>query len=321
MSQIQLLFATTGGGGPPAPDATRGLWGGGTTGSNSNVIDYIEFATGGAGTDFGDLTVVRRLIAAAASSTRGLWGGGFTTVNVNVIDYVTIASPGNATDFGDLSVTRRNLAGLSSSTRACFGGGIAATGSNVIDYVTIASPGNATDFGDLTVARWRLAAAASTTRGVFAGGTTNDAGDATGFQNVIDYITIASAGNATDFGDLTVSRREFSGGASATRAVFAGGSFWNGSAVVNSNVIDYITIASAGNAIDFGDLTAASNGSMTAASQVSALIAHGTAPDVFTVVTTVDKVTIASAGNATDYADLTVARNVGAACSNGHGGL
>jgi hypothetical protein len=38
-------------------------------------------------------------------------------------------------------------------------------------------------------------------RGVFSGGLS------TGFviSNVIDYITIATTGNATDFGDLTVS--------------------------------------------------------------------------------------------------------------------
>ena len=43
-------------------------------------------------------------------------------------------------------------------------------------------------------------------RGLFAGGTspTN--------SNVIDYINIASAGNATDFGDLTLARQTLRGG-------------------------------------------------------------------------------------------------------------
>ena len=40
-------------------------------------------------------------------------------------------------------------------------------------------------------------------RGVFAGG--NDA-IGSGFSNVIDYITIASTGNATDFGNLVAER-------------------------------------------------------------------------------------------------------------------
>jgi len=68
--------------------------------------------------------------------------------------------------------------------------------------------------------------------------------------NTIQYITTASTGNSTDFGDLTVARATYGGRASnQTRGVFAGG--YSGS---DSNVMDYITIASTGNALDFGDL-------------------------------------------------------------------
>ena len=66
---------------------------------------------------------------------------------------------------------------------------------------------------------------------------------------VIDYITIATDGNATYFGDLTEARTRSGGGSTKTRAVWGGG--LNPS---NSNVIDYVSIASAGNAQDFGDL-------------------------------------------------------------------
>ena len=41
-------------------------------------------------------------------------------------------------------------------------------------------------------------------RGVFGGGSTGVGSDTS--VNTIDYITIATTGNATDFGDLTVSR-------------------------------------------------------------------------------------------------------------------
>lgn len=64
--------------------------------------------------------------------------------------------------------------------------------------------------------------------------------------NVIDYITTATTGNATDFGDLTVSRGRLAATSSKdTYAVFIGG--------YNSNVIDYVTMASTGNASDWGD--------------------------------------------------------------------
>ena len=82
----------------------------------------------------------------------------------------------------------------------------------------------------------------NSTRGVFGGGQPN--------TNVIQYVTIQSTGNATDFGDLTTARFAPGSGCSSTRGVFAGGETPS-----QSNVIDYITIAATGNATDFGDLT------------------------------------------------------------------
>jgi len=72
-----------------------------------------------------------------------------------------------------------------------------------------------------------------------------------GTVNTLEYVTAASAGNTTDFGDLTVTRNATAGTSDGTRAVFGGGSS------NYSNVIDYITVASTGNASDFGDLTTA----------------------------------------------------------------
>jgi hypothetical protein len=69
-------------------------------------------------------------------------------------------------------------------------------------------------------------------------------------SNVIQYITIASTGNTTDFGDLpTSSNYSITGTSSPTRGLFMGG-FGSSQA----NVINYITIASIGDAADFGDL-------------------------------------------------------------------
>ena len=41
--------------------------------------------------------------------------------------------------------------------------------------------------------------------------------------NTIDYVTITSTGNATDFGDLTVGRQAVCAVSSETRMCFAGG--------------------------------------------------------------------------------------------------
>ena len=119
-----------------------------------------------------------------------------------------------------------------------------------MEYVTIQSKGNSIDFGDRTSTNsYQGAAASNTTRGIFAGGWT---ASPLNNNNIIDYITIASTGNAQDFGDLTDARHGGGGMTNATRAVFAG--LWNGAA---NNVIDYVTIVTTGNAVDFGDATTA----------------------------------------------------------------
>ena len=73
-----------------------------------------------------------------------------------------------------------------------------------------------------------------------------------GVVNVLEYVTSASTGNTTDFGDLSTTRDRVAGTSDNTRGVYGGGA---GSGYFN--VIDYITIASTGNTTDFGDLTAA----------------------------------------------------------------
>jgi len=77
-----------------------------------------------------------------------------------------------------------------------------------------------------------------------------NAGDSGGTRsnNTIDYITIASTGNAIDFGDLSTSRAGVSALSDGTYGVFAGGE--------SVNVIDYVTIATLANAQDFGNLSA-----------------------------------------------------------------
>jgi len=75
-----------------------------------------------------------------------------------------------------------------------------------------------------------------------------------GRTNVISFVTIASAGNATDFGDLVAENYLMASCSSSTRGLFAGGAI--GASPYETNVIQYITIATTGNATDFGDLLA-----------------------------------------------------------------
>jgi hypothetical protein len=80
--------------------------------------------------------------------------------------------------------------------------------------------------------------------------------------NTISYINITSTGNAQDFGDLTQARRGLHNSAlsSSTRGIVAGGFVTPSPALTASNIIDYVTITTTGNAIDFGDLTQGRSG-------------------------------------------------------------
>ena len=132
-------------------------------------------------------------------------------------------------------------------------------------------------------------------------------------HDVIDYVTFASTGNATDFGNLTDARDHAYGSSSSTRGVFAGGRDPN-----TTNIIDYITIASTGNAIDFGDLTHTDYFFNASTSNSIRAVWAGTS----TISNTIEFVTIATLGNASDWGDQSgSAQHSGGNASDSHGGL
>ena len=283
-------------------------------GNRTNVIDKVVITTTGNASDFGDLTVGRDYSSSVASSTRGVTAGGLQSSNpqtVNVMDYVTIASAGDSTDFGDLLQTTYGTGGCSSSTRGVFGGGVIPNDSfiNVMQYITIASTGNSTDFGDTLNDREGFSGCGSATRGIFFGARYISSGSYV-YENVIQYITIGSTGNSTDFGDLTAARVYSGALSSSTRGVNGGGGY---GAV---NVIDYVTIASTGDASDFGDLTVTRWQLAGAAGTSRGLFGGGNSNS-----NVIDYITIASTGNAQDFGDLSAGRSSVSACSNAHGGL
>jgi len=130
-------------------------------------------------------------------------------------------------------------------------------------------------------------------RGLFGGGYTPS------FINTINYITIETAGNAIDFGDLTYTDSNVcSSNASRTRGMWFGG---GEEPSAENNNINYVTIATTGNAADFGDLTQARRGSATVASATRAVVCGGRTPTIQNIM---DYVTMASLGNAVDFGDI-----------------
>ena len=152
----------------------------------------------------------------------------------------------------------------------------------------------------------------STTRAVSAGGNGVGEGGKGDLVNIIEYITMASTGDGTDFGDLTAGRANGVASASSkTRGLFAGGNVTNFSTY--ANIIDYITIASVGNAIDFGDLQVSRASPGAGQSPTRAVFGGGYGGSDSTHM---DYVTIASTGNAASFGNLTVGRRSTGGCSN-----
>ena len=245
---------------------------------------------------------------------RGVFGGGVNGApsHTNNIAYINIQSQGNTEDFGDLtSANKVWTSAFGSSTRAIWPGGAQYNGSNpvdIIDFVTIATTSNATDFGDLSAAKTNVGSHSSQTRGVIAGGYIPSPTNTN--INVIEFVTIATTGNVSDFGDITDARRGIAGMGSPTRAVYAGGV--GDPAIVNT--IDFVTIASTGDATDFGDMTQASRHDCGGCSSgTRGIIAGGRAPGN---INTIQFLTIASAGNASDFGDLTETMAVPSSLSN-----
>ena len=79
-----------------------------------------------------------------------------------------------------------------------------------------------------------------------------------------DSITIASTGNATDFGDHTDQRRALGACNNSTRAVYGGGNLADPAGSVNA--LSFVTIATTGNGQDFGDLLSARSTALTTTS-------------------------------------------------------
>jgi len=233
---------------------------------------------------------------------RGLFGGGYDApANKDVIDYINISSTGNAIDFGNLAAAVELPMGCSSATRGIFAGGrnTPADSYDVIQYVTIASTGDTVDFGDRTVGSANNSGGCSNqTRGLFNGGNTYNPFAPV---DVIDYITIASTGDAVDFGDLHEVATQQAATSSPTRGIFAGG--YAPGTPNTERLIEFVTIATLGNTQDFGEF-AVDSIRMGACSNATRGLFGGKNDDV----SSIDTIIMTSLGNAINFGDLSTGR-------------
>jgi len=126
-------------------------------------------------------------------------------------------------------------------------------------------------------------------RGVFGGG----GGSPAPSSAIIQYVNIATTGNALDFGFLLSTEKYLHGCASSTRGIFGAGN--------DNDTLQYITIASEGDSIDFGNLTGNALAGSMLSSSTRGIIHQSTNPTT----NVISFIEISTIGNALDFGDMT----------------
>lgn len=297
------------GGGTANPSTYFGdrmLVAGSNPSSTSSDIRYIDITGSGGSSAFGSLTATRTSVGGASGNNRGLFiAGSSSGTYTNIIEYVTTTTTGNSVDFGDtVGSGMNNVAAASDGITAMYAMG---NDQSSIEKITIATTGNASTWsGSLSNNRNNGTAASDGTKGFFMGGLPIPNTGVT--QNTIDYFTISTDSNATDWGDLTQSKYGGQAVGNADRILYGGGRTSS-----ELNEIDYFSTASAGNAYDFGDLTYSIRSPVASNNETKAVWTGGWTG--FGRTTTQNIVTIDTAANATTFGTFAVAHSHGAGLS------
>ena len=250
---------------------------------------------------------------------RGFFGSGATPSNTRNLDMIEIATIGNGTDWGDDSVDGRKEgnASFASSTRGIWAGGYHPSAISGIVYTTMSSSGGVSDFGNLSSARYSNAGASDSTRGISFGGKTGPSG---AHENFIDFVTIATTGDGTDFGDLTEGA-SFTGSGinSPTRAIRTCGTRQTNASA--GNIIDYVTTQTKGNATDFGDAITKKNALAGCSNTTRGIYGGGQGTSPLGNYNSIEYITIATTGNGTDFGDVSSAKDYLGACASATRGV
>ena len=269
------LITTGGGLMGGASNNNRGVYTGGFDGNDLgnrlNTIQALTMPTNGEIFDFGDLVGQHQQMAGAGNETRGVYSSGYnyseapsTDAFEQVFFEINFASSGVTAGFGDIptNASSRSMNAIQDPTRGFFCGGEGtnkspSTQNRKITEITFATRGSAVTFGELSGESKGGASMESHTRAVVVLG--GNATSPEAFKDTIEYFTMATRGNTTDFGNASSNTGAINDNAATNtiRGVYHNARTTDGGS--NKNILEYITIASTGNATDFGDLTSTRN--------------------------------------------------------------
>ena len=209
----------------------------------------------------------------------------------------------------------RQVDNVTTRGRSVHAGGANPVGGSFLPTISSfehATQGQGNYFGDLTVGGQGNTAFSSRIYGFNAGRRT----PSTNPDNIIDYVTISSIGNAIDFGDMTNQRRLGASFSSSTRGIMAGG-------ITPSrvNTIDFVEMSTKGNANDFGDTFHLFANAMNGISNGIRGVYNGGQDGSSNISEIIQTVTISSKGNASKFGELTNKRRSTGTCSNSTRGV
>ena len=201
---------------------------------------------------------------------------------------------------------------LEGGVRGIVGGGGGSDGlPDEVQYFNMATSGNALDYGDLPQRQYLTSGTSSRTRGIFMGGYTNSPSST--YINSIQAVEISSTGYTSDFGDLTQTAGYTGALGNQTRGIRMGGT---GPSNPGTNTMDYVTIATKANAVDYGDMGHGSDNQ----GQINSPIRGITATNSNSY-KQMEFITIPTTGNSTDFGTLTYGRENGGGMSNSVRGI
>ncbi len=293
------------------------FFGGDGPGSTGEVnwINKCTIDTLGNASDSGDL---QNLAKRACGASSGDYCFNFGGVDDNVLASNVISrwsgTGGNSSSFATISKGLRSTAGVCDGVRLVRAGGVESeTGSPntnwKVDTIEFWDPADGstavTDFGNLTDIYASSAGLNDATTGIFAGGYKASSGT----QDEMQYITIASESNTSDFGDMATASGIRRGAGSTTRGVIVGGTD-------DGDAIDYITFATTGNTTSFGEFSGDRYGyGMGASSDLSRMVFGGGWWGSHA--SWIEYLTISTTANSADFGDLPSGHSNIGGCSGG----
>ena len=188
-----------------------------------------------------------------------------------------------------VNITTDSTEQNSGSTRMVMAGGLGVSSGDHHIFTEVSTGGSTSNFGDSAAGSKTHSqqAGSSRTRGIFAGG----------YRNNIEFITISSTGDGTDFGDLItyVAHTSMAYCSNSTRMLTMGG--YNSTPTFGGvNSITKIEINHLGNNQDFGDIVGDASWFLAGTASPTRAVFGNTS-------TGLQYVTISTLGNASTFGD------------------